>query len=184
MTIDKQDASAALDDIAVVVQRVKQSRVYRTSSTILMLWGVIVFAAYLAAFAFPAYARTIWLVTQSVATVATLVLSVGWGKGERTSRVEWRVGALFVLIVGFGILWSSVLGRMGPRELNVFWPTLFMFCYTIAGLWFGRLFLVAGLAITTLAVAGYHWAGPLIEPYMAVINGGGLVLCGLIMRRA
>ncbi len=89
-----------------------------------------------------------------------------------------------VIVIGFGLLWSVVLGRLGFREMSAFWPTLFMSGYVIAGLWLGRAFMVIGLAITALTMAGYFWSDRWFDLYMAVVNGGGLVLCGLWMRRS
>ena len=102
---------------------------------------------------------------------------VAFGLGAVLPLLPYLVGATT-------LLWSVVLGKFGPREMNAFWATLFMFGYAMAGLWFGRAFIALGLGITALTMAGYFWAGPLFEPYMAVVDGGGLVLCGLLMRRA
>ena len=55
----------------------------------------------------------------------------------------------------FGFVWSAAVGRFGPRELDAFWPTLFLFGYALAGLWFGAAFAALGLAFSALVVAGY-----------------------------
>jgi hypothetical protein len=59
-----------------------------------------------------------------------------------------------------------------------------MFGYALAGIWFGRAFIILGLMVTALTVVGYLWVGPWFNLYMAVVDGGGLMLCGLWMRRA
>ena len=76
------------------------------------------------------------------------------------------------------------IGKFGPRELDAFWPTLFEFGYALAGLWFGRAFTIIGVSLAALILAGYFWAGPAFDLYLAAVNGGGLILCGLWMRRA
>ena len=54
----------------------------------------------------------------------------------------------------------------------------------IAGLWFGRAFVAIGLGVTALTLIGYFFvAGAAFLPWMALVNGGGLVLGGLWMRR-
>ncbi len=184
MTIDKTEAAAALDDISRVIANVKQSRIYQTSASMMMLWGAIVATGYLFAFFVPFRAAIGWLVLQVAGTLLTIAASVRWGSRQGRGGAEWRFGALMVLILLFGTLWAVVLGHFAPREMNVFWPTLFMFCYCVAGLWFGGAFTALGLGITALSIAGYFWAGGWLEPYMAVVDGGGLVLCGLLMRRA
>jgi hypothetical protein len=35
-----------------------------------------------------------------------------------------------------------------------------------------------------IVVAGYFWSGEWFDLWLALVNGGGFVLCGLAMRRA
>jgi len=51
-------------------------------------------------------------------------------------------------------------------------------------LWFGWAFTAIGLGLTALIVAAYFWSGAAFSLSMAVITGGGFILCGLWMRRA
>ncbi len=71
-----------------------------------------------------------------------------------------------------------------PRRSATFWPIYFMLVYTIAGLWGGAAFVAIGLSITALTLIGYFFVGPWFEPWMAFVNGGGLMLGGLWMRRS
>jgi hypothetical protein len=100
------------------------------------------------------------------------------------SRLPWRFLAAFALFVAFGLLWSVGFGRFGPRELDAFWPTLFLFGYALAGLWFGAAFAALGLGLSALVLAGYLWSGEWFNLWLAAVNGGGFILCGLWMRRA
>jgi hypothetical protein len=71
-----------------------------------------------------------------------------------------------------------------PRELGAFWPIYFMLFYCLAGLWFGRAFISIGLGITALILIGYFFVGgAAFLLWMAAVNGGGLILGGLWMRR-
>jgi hypothetical protein len=87
------------------------------------------------------------------------------------------------LFFAFGFLWSD-LGRFGPRELSIFWPTLFLFGYALAGLWFGAVFVAFGVVLSLLLLAGYFWAGQALDLWGAIVSGGGFILFGLWMRRA
>jgi hypothetical protein len=93
-----------------------------------------------------------------------------------------RMLVAFLLFIVFGIF-TNWLGHFSPRQLGTFWALYFMLVYIIAGLWFGRAFVVIGIGVTVLALAGYFFIGAWFEPWMAVVNGGGLVLGGLWMRR-
>jgi hypothetical protein len=107
----------------------------------------------------------------------------------------YQVGSLMLILWGvlvfagmlffaFGILWSIALGHFTPRQLGVFWPTYFMMIYTIVGLWVGAAFVAIGLGITTLTMIGYFFSGDVFDLWMAVVNGGGLILGGVWMRRS
>jgi hypothetical protein len=59
-----------------------------------------------------------------------------------------------------------------------------MLPYIIAGLWLGGAFVAIGTAIIALTLIGYFFAGPWFELWMALVNGGGLLLGGFWMRRS
>jgi hypothetical protein len=182
MTIDVGEASRMLADIDAVVAKVKQSRGYRIGGAIMILWGVIVVAANLFCAATPHWSGKIWFALDAVGVTATLLmLQRGLSKGR---SVSLRLLAAALVFFVFGMTWSLLLGRFGPRQLDAFWPTLFLFAQTLAGLWFGAAFSILGLALSALIVAGYFWSGEWFTLWLAVFNGGGLILCGLLMRRA
>jgi hypothetical protein len=59
-----------------------------------------------------------------------------------------------------------------------------MLPYVMTGFWFGRVFVVIGMSVIALTLLGYFLAGPWFTLWMAVVNGGGLLLGGLWMRRS
>ncbi len=179
-----KEAAQALNDIEQIVQRVRQSRIYDIASQIMIAAGVLVLAGNLANFVAPRQANFIWIAVNvlNVATVAAL--STMGGKRSGVQTFDFRMLAAFLLFYGFGILCSSVLGHFGPRELGAFWPIYFMLFYCIAGLWFGRAFIAIGLSIIVLTLIGYFFVeGAAFLLWMAAVNGGGLILSGLWMRR-
>ncbi len=182
MTISPNEAGALLADVEAIVARVKQSRIYRRSSAILMQWGAIVVAGNLFALAAPRWAGPGWLALDAFGAAATFAMLRG--RSPQASRFPLRFLAGFALFVVFGLVWSVAIGRFGPRELDAFWPTLFLFGYALAGLWFGGAFAALGLALSALIAAGYFWSGEWFHLWLALVNGGGLILCGLWMRRA
>ena len=100
------------------------------------------------------------------------------------ARLPIRTLAAFLLFYVFGWIWADLIGDFRPRQQIAFWPTLFLFGYAVAGLWFGPAFTAIGLGLTGLIVAGYFWSGADFTLWMAVVTGGGFILCGLWMRRA
>jgi hypothetical protein len=59
-----------------------------------------------------------------------------------------------------------------------------MLLYAIAGLWLGYAFVLIGVGISILTLIGYFYVGgEAFSLWMAFVNGGGLLLGGLWMRR-
>lgn len=184
MSIDRQEAAAALSDIDVIVRRVRQSRIYNLASLMLILWGALVLVGYVASYLWPRSAGYGWTAIYGVGIAGSFVISRFDHARERVRTFDMRIFAAFVLFVAFGIFCSSVLAHFSPRQLGTFWPIYFMLVYTIAGLWMGYAFVAIGLAITALTLIGYFFAGDWFDLWMAAVNGGGLMLGGLWMRRS
>jgi hypothetical protein len=182
--IDSRQASAALNDINEVVQRVRQSHIYRTSSIIITMWGVVLLTAYIANYTWPRQGYTIWTVANLIGL--TLSIAIGVVKNVRSGARAFPVRSLitFLLIGAFGVFCSVVLGHFGPRQIIVFWALYGMLFYAIAGLWFGYAFIVIAICTTALTLIGYYYVGAAFLLWMAVAHGGGLILGGLWMRRS
>lgn len=181
--IDSQQASAALHDINDVVRRVRQSQIYQTASFIIMIWGGVVFAGYIANYTWPRQGYTIWTVTNLVGLITSV--AVGFGINLRSGAGNFPIRSLisFLLIGLFGAYCSIMLGRFGPHQMIVFWALYGMLFYALAGIWFGYAFIVIAACTTALTLISYAYAGPAFLLWMAVVHGGGLVLGGLWMRR-
>jgi hypothetical protein len=179
VTLNADEAGAALADIESIARRVKQSSIYRTSGLILIGWGALVAIGNLAELFAGRWAGGIWIALNLLGVAMTIFLL----SRTRQGGAPIRTMAAFALFFAFGLAWSLLLGKMGPREQDAFWPTLFLFGYALAGLFFGRAFTVLGIGLTALILAGYEWVGAGFGVYLAVVNGGGLMLCGYWMRR-
>ena len=184
MSIDSQEAASALSDIDVIVRRVRQSRIYNLASLMIIMWGALAFVGYVATYLSPRSGGYSWTAIYIVGIAGSFVISRfdQARKGVRT--FDLRMLAAFVLFVAFGIFCANVLGHFTPRQLGTFWPIYFMLVYTIAGLWIGYAFVAIGVGITALTLIGYFFAGDWFNLWMAVVDGGGLVLGGLWMRRS
>jgi hypothetical protein len=182
MTIRSDEAAAMLADVDSVVAKVKQSRLYRSAALIIMLWGVVNLAREALVALAPALFGPRWFLVDAIGVVGTLAL-LYWVV-EPGARFPLRTLAAFCLFYAFGWIWANFLGGFGPREQMAFWPTLFLFGYALAGLWFGAAFSAIGLGLTALILAGYVWSGAAFPLWLAAVSGGGYILCGLWMRRA
>ncbi|MBR1148762.1 hypothetical protein [Bradyrhizobium sp. AUGA SZCCT0431] len=181
--IDSQQASEALADINEIARRVRQSTIYNLSSQMLIMWGALVFAANMASFLWPRSGAYIWLAVDALGIAGSFAISAYGYPNTKIRAFDMRMFAASLLILAFGIF-CCWLGRFTPRQIGTFWPIYFMLFYTIAGLWFGRAYVVIGLGITALTLIGhFFFIDDWFKPWMAVVNGGGLILGGLWMRR-
>uniref|UniRef100_Q07HP9 Uncharacterized protein n=1 Tax=Rhodopseudomonas palustris (strain BisA53) TaxID=316055 RepID=Q07HP9_RHOP5 len=182
--IDPKEAASALSEIDSIARRVRQSRFYRISSLMLVLWGILTAVGYLTTYLAPAQGYSIWLVIYLLGLAGSFAVSAYDRKRVGVRSFDLRMLAAYLVFFGFGLLWSVGLGPFTPRQLGVFWPTYVMMVYVIVGLWVGPAFVAIGLSITALALAGYALAGDWFNLWMAAVNGGGLILGGLWMRRS
>ncbi len=184
MSIESREAAAALDDIEQVVRRVRQSRIYDLASLMLIMWGALVFAGNIASFFWPRYAGYIWIAVNAIGIAGSFAISTFSRARTGVRSFDARALAALLLFFAFGYFCCGVLGHFTPRQIGTFWPIYFMLVYTVAGLWVGQAFVAIGLGITVLTLVGYYLVGAWFEPWMAVVNGGGLALGGLWMRRS
>jgi len=181
--IDSKQASEALSDIERIVCRVRQSRIYNLASLIMIMWGALVFAGYIATWLSPRNGGLVWIAIYGTGIAGSIIISRFDHARAGVRTFDLRMLTAFLLFVGFGIF-CSWLGHFTPRQLGTFWPIYFMLAYTIAGLWFGYAFVAIGLGITALTLIGYFLIREWFDLWMAFVNGGGLVLSGLWMRRS
>ena len=182
--IDSKQASQALAEIDDIVQRVRQSQLYELASLAAIWWGVLVFAGNVATWLWPVYAGYIWPTVNILGVAGLIAFRVSNPPRSHHLGFDIRVPLMFVLFFAFGYVCTNVLGHFGPRQLGAFWPIYFMLFYALAGLWFGYAFVAIGLAITALTLIGYFYIGEAFPLWMAFVNGGGLILGGLWMRRS
>ena len=181
--IDSKEAAAALSDIDDIVCRVRQSQIYNLASLIMIWWGVLAFAGNIATYFWPWHATYIWPAVNIAGATGTIAIGSFLQVRTRVQTVDYRVIAAYLLLYAFGYLCTEVLAHFGPREQGTFWPIYFMLFYVLAGLWFGRAFVAIGLGITVLTLIGYaFFGGASFLLWMALVNGGGLILSGLWMR--
>jgi hypothetical protein len=182
--IDSRQASEALSDINEIVRRVRQSRIYNLASLIMIMWGVLVFAGNVMTYVWPRYGGLIWIAIDVAGVLGSVAISAFNYPKTGVRTFDGRMLLAFLLYCAFGLFFSVVLGHLTPRQLATFWSLYAMMTYTIAGLWFGYAFVALGLAISALTLVGYFFVGSWFDLWMAVVNGGGLILVGLWMRRS
>jgi len=163
---------------------VRQSRFYQHASSMLILWGALTFLGYVLSFGMPSRAGYVWVAVFIAGIAGMVLIGAQSRKHSGVNTFNAKATAAFVVFIAFGAIWSVGVGHFTPRQLGAFWPTYFMLPYIIVGLWLGGAFVVIGTAIAALTLIGYFFAGPWFELWMALVDGGGLLLGGFWMRRS
>ncbi len=91
--------------------------------------------------------------------------------------------AIFLILAAYGVAWSYLLAPAGHDRIAVFWATLMMMPYVIAGLWLGPIFSICGLAGTGLCFGAFFFAGTWLHVWIGATYGACLVLAGLGLKR-
>jgi hypothetical protein len=184
MTLDRESVLKSLTAIEHAERRTTQAIFYGTASSFLILWGAVTAAGYLLGQAWPRHAGTVWPVLMVIGFVVTMVMTRRNRTGLTSPQITlgWRLVCAQIALIGFGVIAATTLGPFSGRQLDAFWPLLFMFGYVLAGIWVGRFFVLSGVAIALLTVAGFWWSGAWFPLWMAVVNGGGLLIGGLWLR--
>jgi hypothetical protein len=181
--IDPREAASALSDIDAIVSRVRQSRIYDLASLLLIMWGALTFAGYLVTYLSPRNAGVAWPTVYIAGIAGSFAVSAFGYARTRVHAVDFRMLVAFLLFVAFGSF-CCWLGHFTPLQLGTFWPIYFMLVYIIAGLWVGQAFVAIGLSIIALTLIGFFFIGDAFDLWMAFVNGGGLMVGGLWMRRS
>jgi hypothetical protein len=182
--IDSKEATAALAEIDDIVQRVRQSQLYEMGSLAAIWWGVLVFIGNVATWLWPRYGGYTWISVDILGVLGLCLIGMHNRSRNKVRTFDLRILITFVLFFAFGFFCANILGHFTPRQQGAFWPVYFMLFYTVAGLWFGYAFVAIGLGITALTLIGYFYIGEAFPLWMAVVNGGGLILGGFWMRRS
>ncbi len=181
MTLEPNDAAASLREIASIERRTRRSIVYARSSASFILWGALLSLGYVFGHVDPPDAGVAWIVIVAIGFAGTS--AIAWRRAT-AAHSRWDRPMLYAqfVVYGFGWILLVVAWPLTPRQMDAFWLILFMLGFVLAGLWLGRFFVVLGVAVTALTLAGFFWAGDLFRLWMAVVGGGGLITGGLWLR--
>lgn len=182
MSLTQQEAAAALEDIAKTERRSSSAYEYKAAAPHLILWGLVWFSGYIGTYLMPSRALWIWLIVDVAGVVASTAIGMR-AKPRGEVKFSWR----------FFLTWcvaltaiSSVLSIFYPftsMQIGTLFPLVIGWAYVIIGIWRGKRFAMAGLAIVALALFSFFQLTPaafLLS--MAFLGGAVLIGTGLWLR--
>jgi hypothetical protein len=195
MTPTAEEAAQALRDVESIRSRSMQLRSYQYAAPQLILWGVFWVIGYGASDFAPDYANHIWIgiaalwlllyVFYFARSSSPASATVHNAEDARLQR-RYRLRILGLGLVACLMIFGTAL-IMQPRgiEMAAYVPLLVAAAYLGAGFWgAGSRYIVVGLGLATLALAGYILLPQYFLLLMAIAGGGALILTGLWFLKA
>jgi MFS family permease len=188
MNVSNEDAQASLAEVKDTMLRTRRAVAASYSSPLLILWGLLLAAAYIATHFYPKYAAYIFW---AMAIVGVLGSFAVWPRIKRNlpvkepaeERLNWRIGGLWWSLFLYIFIWLSIFRPFRGLQINAFIVTAVMFVYIVMGLWFAAYFMVwLGLAVTATTLVGFYLLTPYYCLWMAVTAGGLLLATGLYLH--
>jgi len=176
-------ATDSLAEITAVERRTKSALAYRRASAFIILWGALVAIGAGLNQLLPDRSEGIWFGVDAVGLLGTCAIALPRGRASPEERTVWRIISSFLILGAYGVVWSHLLAPAGHDRLTVFWSTLMMMGYVVAGLWQGPMFAVCGLVGTALSFVAFLFAGPWLHAWIGAIYAVCLVLGGLWLYR-
>lgn len=187
MAMTPNEAAAALSDIQRTTERGQVLTGYRIAGPILMMWGLIWAAGYVAMGLLPVERWGLtWLVLNVIGITGSLVLSRGAGRSAGrggATAMNWRmiVGMLAILVFFFSTFALFQASRIEPY---LAFPGLVTgLIYVGMGLYKMTRYLWIGVILIIATMVGYLFFQPWLTFWMAGFGGGGLFLAGLWLRK-
>ncbi len=185
MNLSREEASQALGEIDVAGRRSRALRFYAGAAPYFILWGVIWLAADLAMQVWPEM-TWIWPVASTGGGFASLVLGILQGRGTRKQTfnpVVLRALLTYLTIAAFIAAVFILMSPVNGRQVHAFYGVLSGVVYMLVGIWVGLRGFLIGLGLFLLSVGGFLFVREYFALFMGIVGGGGMILCGLWLRK-
>ena len=187
MTVSKDDALSALNDIESTKRRSRTLFRYRLASPYLLLWGALWIVAGAVGALAPAHGGIGWAAVDAIGLAGSgyliAVHARRCGKGSDRLRLFRYLGS-FAVLAAFVGLTLMVFAPVSSIEVLMLITLVVATAYTTVGCWAGLRYAAVGVALAGLAVGVFHLAPAMLPLIVPFIGGGALILGGLWMRRA
>jgi hypothetical protein len=188
MNVTNEEAVQSLAQVEQTIAKTRKAVAAAYSSPLLILWGLLLAAAYTATFLYVEYAAVIFWAMAMIGILAGLVVMRHIKrklpfKEPAGERIGLRIGAMWWSLSLFVFIWLNILVPLNGMQINAFIVTAGMFGYIVLGLWLAAYFMVwLGLAVTAATLAGLFLLTPYYCLWMAVTTGGLIFATGLYLR--
>jgi hypothetical protein len=175
-----EEAAAALRQIEAAQRRSRTLHGYENTAPQWILWGVIWVLGYGLAELFPAWRGMQWLVLVPAGIAGGFVLT---RRSPGKHAAAWRIAGVIMILQVFFWIAFALLWPVTQRQIDAFPPLVIAMISVAIGLWLGWRFVVTGVSVAGLTVAGFYFVHSHFDLWMALVGGGALILSGLWLKR-
>ncbi|WP_332854918.1 hypothetical protein [Duganella sp. S19_KUP01_CR8] len=181
MTISKEQAESALQDLEHAGHRSATLYKYTKISPYLILWGCVWMAAYGLSDVWPSEAGLIWLIADGIG--AALSICIARAHGPAVRKEHWRVGAIILTLLAFTTATFAILPPHSGKQMSAFVPLVIATAYILVGIWHGKRLVILGVLVGALTLLGFFLLHSHFNLWMALVGGGALILAGAWLKR-
>lgn len=191
MTVTREEAAQALDDISKAGDKIVQLKGYHAGAPHFIIWGLVwLFANTMTQF-LPEQ-RLAWPIGLGAGFVASTVVGILHSRkhprGTEASRRERWIGSRSAMTSGvmFAFIFCivAIARPETDREINAMISIFFPFIYMGSGVWVGWRLFAIGLITAIAIMGGYFFIGDYFPLWMGVFGGGSLIAGGIWLRTA
>jgi len=185
MNVTPEEAQEALAAIQQTTVKTRRGLAYYAYQQI--LWGLLWLVGFLVSqFVQPAMLNWIWIAIPILGVIGSALMGISQGRrmrvtpDSRLAFISSRVGIFFGSLYGFGIVWFVIFQPLNSLQIALFWITLVMFGYIVAGAWLRISLLIGiGVGVTVMSLLGYYLLPGYFYLWSAVFAGGTLLGSGI-----
>jgi len=189
MNVSEQEAQESLASIDGTISRTRKAVMKTQIGPILVLWGMVWTACYLASHFFPKSAGGIFTAGASVGAAGIAILLLRESRRGPATRnpldksLTMRVNFFWLLAFAYAFTWIALLKPQDGIRMNAFLCMVALFGLIVMGLWFcSWSMVVVGIAGTITTLVGVYAIHHMYYcVWMAVTFGGGMLGTGLYM---
>lgn len=185
MNVTPEEAQEALAAIQQTTVKTRRGLAYYAYQQI--LWGLLWLVGFLVSqFVQPAMLNWVWIAIPILGVIGSALMGISQGRrmrvtpDSRLAFISSRVGIFFGSLYGFGIVWFVIFQPLNSLQIALFWITLVMFGYIVAGAWLRISLLIGiGVGVTVMSLLGYYLLPGYFYLWSAVFAGGTLLGSGI-----
>lgn len=179
---EAQEALAAIQHTTVKTRRGLALYAYQQ-----ILWGLLWLVGFLVSqFVQPSILNWVWIVVPIVGATGSAIVGISQGRrmritpDSRLAFISSRVGIFFPILYVFGVMWFVIFQPLNALQIALFWITLVMFSYVVAGAWLRMPLLIGiGVEVTVMSLLGYYLLPGYFYLWSALFAGGTLLGSGI-----